>query len=498
MKSQIPLVSIILDVVKIILILVVAAVIIMFFIGSSAPPICSFSSFIRHLYHSACIGVAGVELACLPDYVPFEIPLLGCTPPTQRFGEMNAREFSKLIGTEAASCWGKYGSGKLNVLWGESENPAICSVLSARLKDNLNAEILSKTWEDITYGTTYDCTKCDDACEEGYECDLSEKTRCIKYVDRALECEKEGVLPDCSIGRIVSQTFRESDYSPEQYSTIKKKLFGNLSQYVCGEDESYVQEGCCDANNEYYVIGDDGCSVGEKRENICIREENDQYFCGGEPQLPEDMCFVSNVGGENVHCIYCQSDGVGYRPKQCVLTQKVDKEDCLVKISLFNYLEPSMKTFYTLKNSTDSAFILTPYESNFNITGDVDVFIEYIDSFTGVGRSRGIRPLPQECAAAYFVDTCDACEDECLGGMFGLLMLYQGSYATPGTTAVEAGITYIVVPELSAYVFSSATHYAGSIGSKLIQCATCLADKALDADIVACSDKILICMYQKD
>jgi hypothetical protein len=504
-KGDIPLVGIIMDVFTIVLILFIAALIFIFFMNSSSPPICSFSSYLRNFYHSACMNVGGVEIMCLADLTTFEVPLMGCNPVVTNYGEMDASNFAKQLGLEAQACWVKYGSGGINVLWAEGENPAICSEISATINNKIDSAVISNAWSNISWGSTYDCTACDNPCDEGYECDLADKSKCMKQESDPFECRRNGFLPECASGYYNNNYFAGNEGEPA-FDENMDKLCGNLSNYVCSGDSFYVSRACC--SDGYSPPDENGLCDGAQPERWkCVTQMGPKdYVCVGDAVLPEDICRVGeDITGTStiVDCIYCQGENHGYKPNQCLLTKNVEKKECYKTISLADFLEPGLKTIYSFKNSSDEAIVIGNLENTFSLSGRVHAFVEYIDSFTGVGKTSGIRVLPPECSAAYFVDTCDMCEDECIGGIFQTLMLYQGSRGLVGATGVGVGAVYTQSPDAGNFIISAFVGYAGNVISRIQQCGMCLAQGTAEAvgfspDIVACSDKMLICLYGED
>ncbi len=528
-KGEIAVVAIILDVLKIVLVLAIAGLIIFFFMNSSSPAICGVSAFLRNVYHSFCMNIGVVEAVCISDFTTFEIPLLGCNPlVTHHDSPKYASDFAEEIGIAVASCWVQYGAGAYNVMWESGENPAICAKISANLIDNINAEVITTSWEGMDYKEGYDCTSCENPCgpweDYGFVCDQSDVTRCIRFEQNSVYCLRNGTLPECQTGQITDNVivFDKIDQAKFESAFVEiDQVMGNLSSYLCPSGTFYSETGCCGA--KYTPPDGEACSQGVLKKHVCVEDIGTDHVCTDttdfpyEIQLPDDLnypfifglpkdiCFEAYDINKNtlINCVYCQTDKRAYQALECVMKKNVNKSECKVKFSMAEFLEPGLTTLYSLKSPTESGIIMGAIDNTLNLTGRVHVFIEFIDSFTGAGKSHGVRVLPEECAAGYFIDSCDLCEDECGSFIFETLMLYSGGGAIKGGAIAALGTTYFSLPEATSFVVSSVVGYAGNIADKLVQCGACLGSNfersiGFEPDIVACSDKMLICLYEED
>ncbi|RLG17715.1 hypothetical protein DRN62_00325 [Nanoarchaeota archaeon] len=451
--------------------------------------VCSLSSRFRHFLHSFSLQFYGVEVISLYDIARFDVPLIGCAPTSIRYGEVRAEDLMRTIAFEAGRCYQQYGGGEWNVMWLSGENPRPCSSIYADLGDQMiTFEDLSNFFKTIKFSSRLDCRDCEHACPEGFVCDYEHPEQCVRSEANPLICEAFGVPPKCSEGSL--KRIRGSE----------EEIFDVLSDFACEQYDfsTFLEEGCfdgTDAGSTYLGEPVGGvCSSGVLLRNVCISFGE----LDGEATIPEDMCVsYGGDGGAEYECMYCEEvvDGKThlYKTDFCLIHQPTN-DSCRKEITYYDYLLPGIKTIYTYRDPSES-FVVLENESNHPITGKVRIFIEFLDSFSGTGKHEGIRYLPPECGVLTFVDSCDMCEDECLGGLFKTYSLISGGKKVYGNP-----LTYTTGPFF--FVISTALWQFGtSAYSSLLSCENCISTNIRqtfsEADLVACRDTLLICFYQE-
>ena len=87
--------------------------------------------------------------------------------------------------------------------------------------------------------------------------------------------------------------------------------------------------------------------------------------------------------------------------------------------------------------------------------------------------------------------------------VFGAFSFLKGGQTAIGFqgAAIGGGLTYASVTsgfDLIGYVISPALIYGGNVIDRFRQCGQCLYEDMSSAEIAACSDKMLICLYEQD
>ncbi len=442
-----------------------------FFLAAFGGLTCSISSSMRNLWQSMCLEIpyTGVEVFCVSDLIrglgmsigtplqwvtsafgfPLKLPSFS-TPlfcPTRDYSVGNYQELLDRIALETKTCFFQYGGGKWNVLWFE-DNPALCSVLHAEIKENLSVSTIVDYFKSFVLEKKKDCRVCENPCESGFYCYEKDPTKCYRYEANPFICERNvsGYQP-CDPG----------------YQLIKEKM---------------RREDCMDF---FYNHGLASCDIGyiyDSSSHLCVNKSN--------PSQTRNLAWPSYLyvieGGEG-YCVYCKRETEKatfvLKPKQCMIFSDIKNESCYVNKTLFDELNG--RVIFSIGNFSSKS--LTDYYDTYNVTGKIDVFILFLDSFTGSRKAPRVEKLPPECAVSTFKDSCGLCWESCVQPALttGPLLLLPKGKSRVSTAFKKVGYWYLIgAPWATA------------------ECASCLISNFQQADLPICDDKVLICIVQRE
>jgi hypothetical protein len=463
----------IIAVISIAVVFFVTAIIGLFFLGTTSLTACNFFSKVRHIWKHFCIQTFGIQLFCAADMVEsvtgfiagqrLTTPLLGCKTREERIAQVaDYDDLLQRISRSLIEGWIQYGKGELDVLWERWENPAMVSVIYADLgAQELNAGMITQFLRENNFTIGVDCRGCADPClTPGYTCREDFPTQCEKWEDNPFLCMASPDYRACNPPFTRSVLMRDYDEC--------KPL---LVDYLCPPD--YV-----------YNEATDEC------ENI--------YTGATTAIVPPDAFNIQDITEckakeEECECLICNDTyGEIHLPNHCFLTEEANPE-CKRAITYADILKPGIRLLYSFANSTHR-LIVDANDTDFNVSGRIYIFVEYIDAFTRTRKVPHIANLPPECAAATFMDSCKICIDNCVRGVVGEAHAGASIYSL----LLQDKLKEQIKTGVSLVTWEGAKYLLG-LGIGLIgECLHCLARVHLiGADIVACEDIILLCVYEE-
>jgi len=465
--------EILLMILIIVVFLIFAFLVLVFFLGGFGGTMCSISSYLRNLWQSLCLELpyTGIEVFCISDVlrgvgtsvgvpiqwaasafgISLKLPTFS-TPifcPTSDYSVANYQELLSRVALETKTCFFQYGKGEWNVLWFE-DNPAICSVLHADIKENLSVSTIVNYFKSFVLEKKKDCRICENPCDPGFYCSEEDPTKCYRYEANPIICERN-----------------TSGYQPcdPGYEFVKNET---------------SMEWCMDF---FYNHGLASCDLGfiyDSTNHICRNSSN--------PSQTRNLNWPSYLyvteGGKS-YCMYCKRETekttLILKPRECKISADVKNESCYVNVTLFDELEN--KLIFSIGNFSSKS--LTDYYNDYNVTGKVDVFILFLDSFTGSRKATRVAKLPPECAVNTFKDSCGICWETCV---------------QPALTTAPLLLLPKIKSSISASTVAKSVGYWYLIGAPwaTAECGSCLISNFQQADLPICDDKVLICIVQRE
>lgn len=439
----------------------------LFFVGFSNDAFCSGSASIRNWYQAACLQIpyTGIEFFCISDILlgierglgsiatgvlsifgiptrlpPFTTPLVGCAYRDYQVATYS--EFLDRIGGEIYSCWKKFGGNQWNVLWFE-DNPAICAIIHSELKENLSVREVVGYLSKKVIRKQADCRLCANPCNPGFYCYPDDPTKCARWIGNPLNCSKvEGYVP-----------------CPQGFSLMKERK---------------SKEECMDL---YHSFGLAHCDPGFYYDASIHECRN-----AADPSQRRGLIWPSEVYADG-YCTYCFKEAEDKKlytvPNECLIFDEVVNESCYVNISMFQELNGSL--IFSIGNFTSKG--LVDYEDDTNLSGKIDAFIFYLDSFSSSRKAPRIRYLPPECAVATFKDSCGICYKSCASAAL------TGAFAPLFLPKIHSWSTRLKSLG-SWYLIGEPWHAA--------DCLSCLTSNFQSSDLPICDDKILICIVKRE
>lgn len=444
----------------------------------------------RHGWKSFGMGptVIGAQAVYVSDYIPVQLPLLGCQTRRIDLGTAYPETIAETIGEHAVTCFGQFGRGDWNVLWELGENPWKCSEISFVLPPGESMTALNLTYylNQSVYDKGKDCRICENPCvDAGFNCYEKNPEFCAKEEENPYTCRSALILEEmyimCTDGvpTTVNSYWDCVDY---------------LSEFVC------LEYGLL-----YYYDGD---PVDDGIAGICRSgADPDDSDLFKPPILPDvamiDYTAPANFGDEvpGFQCMFCNGTYPSV-PQHCTLKGDVKQENCTKDVTYYDFLKPGSKTIYSFKSRGESGYIVDPFYPNVSVSGQVSVFVEYIDSFTYSRKAVDLGNLPIECALGTFLDSCSGCLQSCTTGTlttFGIVGMVKKHPVVSAPLLVSdqtSGLYYLGIGDKVAGFITGVPLL--SIGASIYSCAECLDQAAQggSADIMACEDMLLICLYE--